>query len=81
MVWAIEVDVVVRKNAYGEVLSKVHIENDPVTLAEAEDQLAKHGYIIGRMQRVRPRLLEIFQDHGAFEDGAVADLEHRRLAR
>src|SRR4029453_1957703 len=35
---------------------------------------------INRMQRMRPRLLEIFQDHGALEDGAVVDLEDRRLA-
>ena len=35
---------------------------------------------IGRMQGVRPGLLEIFQDHGALEEGAVVDLEHRRLA-
>jgi hypothetical protein len=32
------------------------------------------------MQRARRRLLKILQDHRALKDGAIVDLENRRLA-
>jgi hypothetical protein len=35
---------------------------------------------IGRMQRARLGLLQIFQDDGGFENRDMADLQYRRLA-
>ena len=35
---------------------------------------------IGRVQRTHLRLLQIFEDDRGFEDGVIADQQHRRLA-
>jgi len=57
----------------GNVVQNSRAEFDPRAMFGPRDR-------IGRVQRPRLRLLQIFEDHGGFEDRVLADDEHRRLA-
>src|SRR5262249_10837896 len=57
----------------GDIVEHGGAELDPAAMLGAIKR-------IGRMQRVRLRLFQVFQDHGGFKDRLVADDQHRRLA-
>src|SRR5262249_7877442 len=57
----------------GNIVENGRAEFDPGAMFGAAQRVA-------RMQRKRLRFFQIFEDHRTFENCAVADLEHRRLA-